>query len=48
MTPRLVNDNIQTVKDPAENVDVVDSSGATPDINFTAGPFVTRCNPTAK
>ncbi|KAI2647185.1 Transposon Tf2-9 polyprotein [Labeo rohita] len=44
----MVNDDLQTPNEPDENVNVVDNSGAMPDIDFTAGPFVTRHNPTAE
>ncbi|KAL0159209.1 hypothetical protein M9458_042934, partial [Cirrhinus mrigala] len=43
----MVNDDLQTTNEPDENVNV-DNSGATPDIDFTAGPFVARRNPTAE
>lgn len=35
----MVTDNDQTPNNPDDNV--VDNSGATPDVDFTAGPFVT-------
>lgn len=42
----MVTDNYQTPNNPDDNV--VDNSGATPDVDFTAGSFVPQHNPTAE